>query len=138
MDDRSTSGNVDAQPPFFCARAARTPATNCSLVTFTANPLSDRKNAARGTVILPSPVVSTAPCGVIALTFPITPAPPALRTSSPGFHAHSTAAASASPSFTPAKTVPFRALRACLFSFLTLRPLPPPTPHQFTHIPTLP
>src|SRR3546814_14924640 len=70
MDDRSTSGNVDAQPPFFCARAARTPATNCSLVTFTANPLSDRKNAARGIVILPSPVVSTAPCGVIALTFP--------------------------------------------------------------------
>src|SRR3546814_8364786 len=68
MDDRPASGNVDAQPPFFCARAARTPATNCSLVTFTANPLSDRKNAARGIVILPSPVVSTAPCGAIALT----------------------------------------------------------------------
>src|SRR3546814_18126301 len=72
-----------AQPPFFCARAALTPAANCFSVTFTANPFSDRKKAARGMVMSPSPVVSTAPCGATALTLPSTAAPSALRTSAP-------------------------------------------------------
>src|SRR3546814_16514870 len=103
MDDRPASGNVDAQPPFFCARAARTPATNCSLVTFTANHLSDRKNAAGGIVRFHQPVVSTPPCGSIALTVHSTAAPHALRPAAPGFNAPPTAADPAPPSFSHAQ-----------------------------------
>ena len=89
-----------------------------------------RKNAARGMVILPSRVVSTAPCGAIALTLPSTAAPSALRTSAPGFNAPSTAAASASASFSTAKIFafgafsagPFPVIRKALFD--TTSPLP--------------
>src|SRR3546814_20629940 len=73
-----------AQPPFFSARAALTPAANCFSVTLTSNHFPDSTKAARGMVTPHAPVVLPAHCGPTPSTFPTPTPPPALPPTPPG------------------------------------------------------